>query len=388
MSTIVIIGSSSASVSAAQTLRTSGFDGDLTIFCPQGVLPYDHELFPAWIAKDTKESQVFIKLDKFTSPHKVKMISQEKLTRVSTKRRQLTTEDKTHIPFDQLLITDLPAVAYPLMKGSQKEGVFNTFLFPSVKTLVKTLHEIDNVVVKVSGLSGLEFACALSRAGKDVVILSPKEGLLISIFDEETSMLLKQILEARGIRVIYDDMEEILGDAQVKAVRLHSGKVMAAEAVLFDNVTPDLRMLSDADLLTEGALKTDEFFRTPVENVFAAGSVVNGFGMTHQELAVLGKAAAQNMLRSGIPTEPVGCVVRDFGHKVCDGFYAGEVRLPHGGREYMRFDGPSNIYKKIYLSGDQIVGAVWMNAPGDKERVIKALTERQTILGGQEEQFL
>ncbi len=388
MSKIVIIGNSPASVTAIETLRANGFSGEIVLFCAQGVLPYAQEVFPAWVAKDVKESQVFLKLDKFIQEHKIALIANEKLTRISTKRHQLTTENKTHVAFDQLLITDLPAAAYPSIKGYQKEGVFNTYLFPSVKHLTKTLHEIDNVVVKVSRLDGFEFACALSRADKEVVMLAPKEGLLSSIFDEETSMLLKQIVEAKGIRVIYDDIDEILGDTQVKAVRLESGKVMAAEGVVFDNVTPDIKILHETDLLIDGVFSVNASYQTAEERVFAAGNAVVGFGLTHQELSAYGKAAALNMLHPGSGTERSGLVVRDFGAAICDGFYGGQLRLPEGGREHMKFDGPSNIYKKIYLSSDKLVGAVWMNAMADKPRVVKALNEQQILPSGQEDQFL
>lgn len=388
MSKIVIIGNSSASIAAIEALRVNGYNGEIVLFCAQGLMPYAQEVFPAWVAKDVKESNVFLKLDKFCLEHHVSVVANEKLTRISTKRHQLTTENKTHIAFDQLLITDLPGVAYPPIKGYQKEGVFNTFLFQTVKNLTKTLHEIDNAIVKVTRLEGFEFACALSRAGKEVVICAPKEGLLSAIFDEETSMLLKQVVEAKGIRVIYDDVDEILGDTQVKAVRLESDKVMAAEGVIFDNVCPDLKILHETDLLVDGVLKTDTSYRTSVEGVFATGSAVMGFGLIDQELSVFGKAAGLNMLHPDTSTESQGLIVRDFGHKICDGFYAGQVRLPDGGREHMKFDGPSNIYKKIYLSSDSLVGAVWMNAIGDKPRVIQALSGRQNLLAGQEDHFI
>ncbi len=388
MSKIVILGDSQTSISAIETLRASGFDGEIVLFCSQGVLPFDGDLFAAWVAKDVKEAQVHLKLDKFFEQNKVAVIANEKLTRISTKRHQLTTENKTHVAFDKLLITDLPAVAYPAIKGCQKEGVYNTYHFPSVKHLTKTLHEIDNAIVKVTCLEGFEFGCALSRAGKEVVMLAPKEGLLSSIFDEETSMLLKQIVEAKGIRVVYDDIDEVLGDTNVKAVKLESGKVMAAEGVIFDNVTPDLKILQETDLLVDGVFKVNEFHQTTIDGIFATGTALSGFGLIKDQLIMQGKDAALNMIEPKHKLEMPQLIVRDFGTKVCDGFYGGILRLPEGGKEHMKFDGPSNVYKKIYLDNDKLVGAVWMNATLDKPRVVKALQDAQFLPAGQEEQFL
>ena len=69
------------------------------------------------------------------------------------------------------------------------------------------------------------------------------------IFDEETGLLLKQILEGKGIRVFSENaIEEILGDVEVKAVKLKSGKVLASDAVIFDEAKADMRMLSEPTL--------------------------------------------------------------------------------------------------------------------------------------------
>ena len=59
-----------------------------------------------------------------------------------------------------------------------------------------------------------------------------------------------------------------------------------------------------------------------------------------------------------------------FGLNVLDGFYAGWTKLPEGGREYLKFDGPQNIYKKIYAHGDHLAGLVVFNAPQDNERLL------------------
>jgi len=55
---------------------------------------------------------------------------------------------------------------------------------------------------------------------------------LPDIFDEETGLLLNK-LEGKGIRVVVRMLvEEILGDLEVKAVKLKSGKVLACDTVI------------------------------------------------------------------------------------------------------------------------------------------------------------
>ena len=59
--------------------------------------------------------------------------------------------------------------------------------------------------------------------------------------------------------------------------------------------------------------------------------------------------------------------------------------MPEGGREYLRFDGPQNIYKKIYALGDHLVGAVVFNSPRDNERLLGILQRQDNITGKEEE---
>jgi hypothetical protein len=83
---------------------------------------------------------------------------------------------------------------------------------------------------------------------------------------------------------------------------------------------------------------------------------------------------------SALPTPPV-----HFGLNVLDGFCAGWTQLPEGGREYLKFDGPQNSYKKIYAHGDHLAGLVIFNAPGDQERLLGILQRQDNITGREEE---
>ena len=55
------------------------------------------------------------------------------------------------------------------------------------------------------------------------------------------------------------------------------------------------------------------------------------------------------------------------------------------GREFLKFDGPQNIYKKIYAHGDHLAGVVVFNAPQDNERLLGILQRQDNITGKEEE---
>ena len=76
-----------------------------------------------------------------------------------------------------------------------------------------------------------------------------------------------------------------------------------------------------------------------------------------------------------------------FGFNVLEGFCMGFTKLPQGGREYLKFDGPANVFKKIFAQGDLLVGAVLFNSSSHEQHISKTITEHISI-AGQEEALL
>ena len=341
----LVVGNSLDVLPIIQNILGAQKDEQVTLFTTEGVLPYDRSMLPALIAATATEQQLYAASKIFLEKHHPDLVTTEALARISVKRRHLTTEKKTQINYDRLVVVDTGHLILPPIKGHQRTGVFDCWRLSSIKALKKHLPFTDNVTVLVSKPQGLNMACALSQLKKEVTVVSPGPGLLQDIFDEETGLLLKQILEGKGIRVFSETtVEEILGDVEVKAVKFKSGKVLASDTVIFDEAKADIRMLSEPTLTDQDQIAIEESFKPLV-----------------------------------MPFAPV-----HFGLNVFNGFYAGWTKLPEGGRECLKFDGPQNIYKKIYAHGDHLAGVVTFNAPEDNERLLGILQRQDNITGNEE----
>lgn len=332
----LVVGNSLEVLAVIENILSQNKEEQVTLFAPEGVLPYDRSFLPALAAGTVTEQVLFKTSEIFLADVHPLVVTSEVLARVSARRKYLTTENKTQIGYDNLVVVDTGNLILPPVGGHQRSGVFDCWRLSSIKAMMKYLLLADNVTVVVSCMQGLNMACVLSALKKEVTVVCAKPGLLPDIFDEETGLLLKQILEGRGIRVFSENaLEEILGDAEVKAVKLQSGKVLACDVVIFDEVKTDIRMFSEPT----------ELFQS-----------------------------------SQASCEPV-----HFGFGLLEGFYAGCTKMPEGGREYLKFDGPQNIYKKIYAQGDHIAGVVVFNAPQDHQRLWGMLQRQENITGHEEE---
>ena len=344
MNKILVVGNSLAVTKTIENIRQNDQESAITLFCTESLLPYDRWALSSLVAGKIKESQTHPLADEFFRQQNVEVIANEKLLRISLKRKYVSTESKRQIDYDQLMVADLGSLMPLSVKGHHRQGVFDCALLSSVKGLVKYLPFIDTAFLEVTNIHGLNMACALHGLGKEVVIVCSGQGLLHDFLDEETSNLLKQIVESKGLRVFTKNtIEEILGDAEVKAVKLQSGKVIGAQMVVVDSLALDWRLLEQ-----------DQGYQKIEDEYFSAG----------------------------LPLQPL-----HFGFQVLEGFCMGVTKLPEGGREYLKFDGPQNVFKKIFAKGDVLVGAVLFNAPSHEQPIAKTITEHVAV-AGQEEALL
>ncbi len=341
MSKTLIVGNSLVVVEAIKTIRQSDLESEISLFCTESLLPYDRYLLPSLVAGEMKENQICSLKEGFFTNNHVEVIANEKIARVSLKRQYVTTQSKKQIEFDQLLVADLGVLKDSPVKGHQKKGVFDCSLLSSVKDMIKFLPFVDSAFVNVTNLQGFNMACALHKLGKEVVIVTSDTTLLSNIFDEETGSLLKQIIEGKGVRVLLSSsIDEILGDSEIKAIKLASGKVFATQMVIFDSLELDQRLL-----------ETDEGYQKIEDQFFDSKLPASGL---------------------------------HFGFNLLNGFCLGVTKIPPDGREYLKFDGPVNIFKKIFAKGDEMVGAVLFNSPTDIQGLSQIIINKTSISGKEE----
>ncbi|MEI6437638.1 MAG: NAD(P)/FAD-dependent oxidoreductase [Candidatus Omnitrophota bacterium] len=275
MPKLVIIGQSPAAYAAIRTLRASGAEWTVTLISTDTHLPYDRNRFPGLLGRKLKEKDVFCSTDTFYKEGKVETILDKELSRINFNRRKIYLSDRVQVDYDALLITDGPQVRLPEIKGIRRPGVFDMARLDSMRRLLKHLLFVETVVIVPVSFRGIEMALALKEAGKDIVLVSDQERVLSSFTSDAAVDALAGFIEKSGFRVMPSNgVEDILGEGEVQAVRLKSGKVMACQAVIFEGAQPDLRFLSDTDLLMRDRICVHTTMRTNIADVYAVDAVM------------------------------------------------------------------------------------------------------------------
>jgi NAD(P)H-nitrite reductase large subunit len=274
MERAVLVGQSPAVVAAARSLRSLRPEASVTVVSCDRQMPYDRGLFPSFLGRRVKEKDLFLETTDFYRAQRIDLVVDKDITRINFQRRRVFLSEKASLDYDVIFIADAPGIRLPDSKGSRRNGVFSLARLETVKSLLRYLPFTETAVVQVKGMSGLETALSLRSLGKEVIVVSSLPVLLEDRLEPSISGLLPVLLEKRGVRLMANNhIDDILGDNDVRAVRLKSGKVIACEMVIFDDALPDLRFLNEGPLVSAERFNVTALMQTNVSGVYAMDAV-------------------------------------------------------------------------------------------------------------------
>src|SRR5258708_6057547 len=96
----LVVGNSLDALPIIQEIFSQDKESQITLFTTEGVLPYDRTLLPALVVDADVEKHLFKAAEIFLSAYHPHVVTTETLTRISVKRRYLTTEKKAQINYD------------------------------------------------------------------------------------------------------------------------------------------------------------------------------------------------------------------------------------------------------------------------------------------------
>ncbi|MBU4245483.1 MAG: FAD-dependent oxidoreductase [Nanoarchaeota archaeon] len=185
--------------------------------------------------------------------------------------------------------------------------------------------------------------------------------------------MMQKHIEKKGINIVTGrSAKEISGKDSVSGIILDDGSKYDCELVIIGKgVSANIDLAKAAGIKTNWGIVVDEFLRTSDKNIFAAGDVAESFDVALEENSInaiwpvaceQGRLAALNMLGNeerydgtlamnsleffGLPVISIGIT------KPKKDIY----------EEIVRTDAEKNIYKKIVLRNNVIVGAIALNS--------------------------
>lgn len=279
---VVIIGAVAAGMSAAAKLKRSKPEYDVVVYEKTDVVSFGACGLPYFVGGffDDPKNMIARAPEKFRESGIDLNIFNEVIS-VDTENKKLKVKNvntgETFIDsYDKLMIATGASSIIPPIKNVKLENV-STLKSLDDGVKVKELmnkDEIKKVAIIGAGFIGLEAVEAAKKLGKEVVVFQLEDRILPQVFDKEITDILESEIRKHEVDLRLEEIvSELVGETKVEKVVTNKGEYEADLVIIATGVRPNTAFLKDTgmDMLPNGAIIIDEFGRTSIEDIYAAG---------------------------------------------------------------------------------------------------------------------
>ncbi|KAM5181822.1 apoptosis-inducing factor 3-like [Mantella aurantiaca] len=386
-STVAIIGAGPAALVCAETLRQEGYRGKIVMVTREKHLPYDRTKLSK--AMNAKAEDIYLRSKEFYSQHDIEVWMEKEAVSVNTDDARVKFRDGSFLQYSQLLIATGSRPRDLQCAGSTLKNVFY-LRSPDDASAISEEATGKNVVIMGSSFIGMEVAAFLSDKAKSVSVIGKSGVPFQAVLGSQIGALAMKLLQERGVNFyMRTEAREIHGEnGQVNEVLLRNGTVLPADVVLGGiGVVPVSSFLKGSRIALDsrGAIYVDQFMRTSVPDVFAAGDVVSfplammeghRANIGHWQMAHShGRIAALNMLNKHTPVNSVPYFWTSLLGK--------SIRYAGFGEGYteiiMKGDLEEMKFLAFYLKDDIVVAVSSMNFDPTVSQVAEAILSGRRI---------
>ena len=200
----------------------------------------------------------------------------EEVTKVDAENKKVTTT-KQQVEYDKLIFATGSSPFIPPIDGKDLDGVYSVKKdYEYLKKVVDKIKNSKKIVVVGAGFIGIEVSDELRKVAESVTLVESMDWILPLAFDkdisDEVTAKLKEnklnIMTGRRVKKILDT------NGKVSGIEFENGETIEADAVILSiGYRPNTKLAKDAGLYIgkNGAIWTDEYLRSSVKDVFAAG---------------------------------------------------------------------------------------------------------------------
>jgi NADPH-dependent 2,4-dienoyl-CoA reductase/sulfur reductase-like enzyme len=316
---VVVIGASLAGLRAAETLRTDGYDGRLTIVGAEDHLPYDRPpLSKKVLAGDWEPDRIQLRKEHEYQDLEFDLRLGTHAESLDAEARSVRLTDGDAIAYEGLIVA---TGALPRRLPGQRivPGLFELRSLDDSLALRAALEAGPHRVVVIgAGFIGAEVAATARGRGLDVTLVEALPQPLVRGLGPQVGAAFANLHRAHGVDVrLGVGVDAIEGEDAVERVRLSDGSVVEAEVVVVGiGVAPATAWLEGSGLELRDGVVCDADLAAGPPGVYAAGDLVrwpNG-AFDGEEMRIehwtnaaeQGAAAARNLLAwaGGLPATP------------------------------------------------------------------------------------
>ncbi|MCK9382460.1 MAG: FAD-dependent oxidoreductase [Sulfuritalea sp.] len=275
MSGMLIIGAGLAGLTVAETLRSEGYAGPITLIGDEAHAPYQRPpLSKGFLLGQTAEAQLMMRPPELLVKKDIDLRVGAGATAIDRSTKRVALGDGSTLGYDGLALCPGSRLRPLPLAGADWHGVYGLRTLDEAKAIAAALEAAHNVVIIGGGFIGLEVASVARRKEKRVTVLEAADRLMARVVAPLISQFYLDLHTRHGAEVVLGAMvSELVGSGgRITAVRTRDGREFPADLVLVGiGIIPNVELAQAAGLEVNGGIVVDACGRCSDPTIVAAG---------------------------------------------------------------------------------------------------------------------
>ena len=370
---------------------------EVTIYNAEPRVNYDRIILSPVLSGEKTFEEIIIHGDGWHVKNGVRLYKGHRIVAIDRSARAVISDHGVVARYDKLVIaTGSTPIVIPV-PGRDLAGVLTYRDLDDVNAMLLAAKSTGRAVVIGGGLLGLEATMGLKEQEMEVSVVHLMSTLMERQLDPPSGFLLKQAIEARGVKVYTKaNTKGILGTdsgagpPRVRGVLMEDGTQLAANLVVMAvGIRPNASLARDAGLTVNRGVVVGPDMRTSDPDIFALGECAEAHGQCFGLVAPLydmaNVVAAQLAGDEGAAFNPSATAtatkLKVTGIHL---FSAGDFAEAPDREEIVLRDAARGVYRRLVLKDRKLLGVVLYGDVSHGAWLFDLLKRRADIAGVRE----
>jgi NAD(P)H-dependent nitrite reductase small subunit len=361
---LVVVGNGMAAMrTVEELLQLAGDEYQITVFGAEPRGNYNRILLSPLLAGETRRESIMLHPLKWYREKGITLHAGDPVVSIDRRSKRVISAAGVVAGYDRLLLATGSDPVRLKVTGHDLSGVFCFRSIDDVDGMLEQAGRARRAVVIGGGLLGLEAASGLAKHGLAVTVVHLRDRVMDRQLDAEAAALLRQSMEARGIRFCMSARTAAFeGEGRVQQVRMEDGRVIEADLVVVaTGITPRTGLARECGLHCDRGILVDDTLQTFDPSIYAVGECVQHRGTTYGLVAPLWEQArvcAAHLAERGVTRFRGSRPSSQLKVSGIDVFSAGDISQLRSADSIRFADPAAGVYKRLWLRDNRVLAAV------------------------------
>ncbi len=275
--TCVVIGAGHAGGRAVEALVKHEYPGKILLVGEEPTLPFERPPLSKQYLKEPDDVRLpLIRPQQWYEDNAIEVVLGQRVSAIDPGAQTITLSDGSSRNYTSILLATGGVVRRLQTAGADLEGIHYIRSRHDADRLHGEIAAGKRVVVVGGGFIGLEAAAVASEMGADVTVVEAAPGLIGRAVVPEIADSVLARFAARGVDVRLDTaVSGFSGDGRVGVVHTAKGDIECDVVIVGIGIIPDTEVAEAAGVTVNNGIEVDEYCRTSVDGIYAAGDVTS-----------------------------------------------------------------------------------------------------------------